>query len=289
MAIFLITGANGQLGCELKDISKGFYGYDFVFTDVSELDLTDAAATKAFIEDLKPDWIINCAAYNFVDRAESEPALAQLVNTTAVANITDAISGSACRFIHFSTDYVFGGSGNIPFSETSPVNPQGVYARSKLEGEKAALKHKDTMVIRTSWLYSVYGSNFLKTIIAKGGETGNLRVVFDQTGSPTWAFDLATAVMTIASGVIRNQLAFSAGIYHYSNEGVCSWYDFAKEIVLEAGIECSIAPVLSREYVTPASRPAYSVLNKQKIRETYGIEIPHWRSSLTKCISKIKS
>ncbi len=287
MAVFLITGADGQLGSELKEISKGYYGYDFVFTDVKELDITDAESTAKFISDIKPDWIINCAAYNLVDMAESEPDKAMLINSRAVSHIAEAISGTLCRLIHFSTDYVFGGSGNTPYAETAPVNPAGAYARSKYEGEKAALKHNDTMVVRTSWLYSTHGNNFMKTILSKARETGDLRVVFDQTGTPTWAFDLATAIMHIASGVIRNQLAFSAGIYNYSNEGVCTWYDFAREIVLEAGIECSITPVLSREYHAPAVRPAYSVLNKLKIRETYNIEIPHWRTSLRNCIGKL--
>jgi dTDP-4-dehydrorhamnose reductase len=288
MAEILITGADGQLGNELREVSKNYYGYNFIFTDVGNLDISDGGKLKAFISENRPDWIINCAAYNFVDRAETESEKAYLINSIAVKNIADAIKDTPCRFIHFSTDYVFDGSLNLPYNENSPVDPRGEYGRSKLAGEKAAITHSETMIIRTSWLYSSYGANFLKTILSKAKENDTLRVVFDQTGTPTYARDLAGGVMQIVAGVIRNQLAFNAGIYHYSNEGVCSWYDFATEIIKTAGIDCKVMPVRSSEYPTAAKRPAYSVLDKSKIKDTYNIEIPHWRTSVADCIKLLK-
>ena len=284
MAIILITGANGQLGNELKLVSKIYYGYDFVFTDIDALDITNAADTREFILSTSPDWIINCAAYNQVDKAESDTENANLVNCTAVDNIIESIKGTECRFIHFSTDYVFSGKSYIPYNEYSAPEPFSAYGKSKLAGEKAALAHHASMIIRTSWLYSSFGANFVKTILKKAREKGSLNVVFDQTGTPTYAADLAEAIMIIVSGVIRNQLAYIPGIYHYSNEGVCSWYDFALEIVQEAGIECQIFPVLSGQYPMAAQRPPYSVLDKTRIKENYGIEIPHWRCSLQRCL-----
>lgn len=287
MAVILITGANGQLGSELKTVSKNYYGYHFEFTDICDLDITDANLTSDFIKKTGPDWIVNCAAYNFVDKAENESDKAMLINGTAVRNIAESIRGSECRFIHISSDYVFDGKSNVPYNENSVPNPLGVYGRSKLEGENAALLHNGSMIIRTAWLYSSHGVNFVKTIINKAKENESLRVVFDQTGTPTWAANLAESIMLIISGVIRNQIAFNAGIYHYSNEGVCSWYDFADAIVKEAGLNCKIIPVLSKDYPSLAQRPFYSVLDKSKIKENYNLVIPHWRSSLKKCIKQL--
>ncbi len=284
MAVILVTGASGQLGSELRVVSKNYLGYEFLFTDMDELDITDNEKVKKFIEENIPDWIINCAAYNLVDKAEAEPEEANLINCTGVKNIANAVKGSECRFIHLSTDYVFDGKAFIPYNESSATGPVSVYGRSKLAGEAEALRHHGSMVIRTSWLYSSFGNNFVKTIIRKGKEKELLKVVFDQTGSPTYAADLASAIMNIVAGVIRNQVAFTAGIYHYSNEGVCSWYDFAAEIIREAEIICKVLPVLSAEYPTVARRPFYTVLDKSKIKETYNLEIPHWRQSLKKCI-----
>jgi len=284
MAVILITGALGQLGNELKVVSGNYLGYEFIFTDKDELDITSYEKVKQFIETSRPDWVINCAAYNLVDKAESEPAIADLINSIAVKNISEAVKGSECRFIHISSDYVFDGNSNIPYTESSPTGPMGAYGRSKLAGELEALHHHGSMVIRTSWLYSSFGTNFVKTIINKGKEKGLLKVVFDQIGSPTYAADLASAIMHIVAGVIRNQTAFNAGMYHYSNEGVCSCYDFATEIINETGIVCKIIPVHSSEYPSTARRPFYSVLSKSKIKETYNLEIPHWRASLAKCI-----
>ncbi len=284
MAVILITGANGQLGSELKNASKSYYGYDFIFTDISDLDISSPDKTADFIHKTRPDWIINCAAYNLVDKAEDEYDKALLINGTAVKNIAEVIKGSECRFIHISTDYVFDGNSNVPYRESSVTNPLSAYGRSKLEGEKGALLHHGSMIIRTSWLYSSFGTNFVKTILNKAKEKDLMKVVFDQTGSPTWAADLAEAILNIISGVIRNRIAFNAGIYQYTNEGICSWYDLALETVKEAGLQCKIIPILSKDYPTAAKRPFYSVLDKSKIKENYNLEIPHWRSSLKKCI-----
>lgn len=288
MAVILVTGARGQLGNELRSASKSYYGYDFIFTDIDTLDISESGKTIAFIQKTAPDWIINCAAYNLVDKAESENDKAMLINSTAVSNIYDAIRGTECRFIHFSSDYVFNGQSNVPYNEYSATDPVNTYGRSKLAGEKAALSHHASMIIRTSWLYSSYGANFVKTIMNRAKEKGSVSVVFDQAGTPTYAGDLAEAVMQIVAGVIRNQVAFIPGIYHYSNEGVCSWYDFAEAVVREAGIDCRVQPILTKNYPTAAKRPAYSVLDKSKIKETYNFEIPHWRSSLKRCIKLLQ-
>jgi dTDP-4-dehydrorhamnose reductase len=288
MAIILITGAQGQLGNELKVVSKNYYGYDFIFTDIDTLDITSNEQTSEFIKKSKPDWIINCAAYNLVDKAESEPNQALLINGVAVKNITEVIRGSECRLIHVSTDYVYDGQSNVPYNEYSNANPLSAYGRSKLEGEKYALLHQGSMIIRTSWLYSSFGNNFVKTILRYGAEKESLKVVYDQTGSPTYAADLAEAIMSIISGVIRNRIAMNSGIYNYSNEGVCTWYDFACEIIKEGGLTCGVYPVLTKDYKQIAQRPAYSVMDKSKIKENYGLSIPHWRTSLIKCMKLLK-
>ena len=288
MAIILITGSKGQLGNELKVVSENYYGYDFIFTDIDTLDLTSQEKTSEFIKKSKPDWIINCAAYNLVDKAETEPDKALLVNGTAVKNITEVIRGSECRFIHLSTDYIYDGQSNVPYNEYVTPNPLSSYGRSKLAGEKYALLHPGSMIIRTSWLYSSFGNNFVKTILRHAAEKESLKVVFDQTGTPTYAADLAEAIIHIISGVIRNQVAMNSGLYNYSNEGVCSWYDFASEIINDAGLNCKVLPVLSKDYPQAAQRPKYSVMDKSKIKENYGLSIPHWRSSLIRCMKLLK-
>jgi dTDP-4-dehydrorhamnose reductase len=287
MAVVLVTGANGQLGNELKKISRKYWGYDFLFTDIDELNITDDKKVSQFIDENRPDWIINCAAYNMVDKAETEKEEANLINHLAVRNIASVIKGTDCRLIHISTDYVFSGGSNVPYCENDYTEPLTEYGKSKLAGEKAALLHNYSMVIRTSWLYSSFGSNFVKTIISKAAEKDSLNVVFDQTGSPTWAADLADAIMVLLSSVIRNQIAFNAGIYHYSNEGICSWFDFAVAIIEEAGLKCNVIPVRSETLNYAAKRPSYSVLDKTRIRESYNIEIPYWRTSLKKCLKEI--
>lgn len=284
MAVILITGADGQLGNELRVVSKSFYGYDFIFTDLDTLDISNYEMLSEFIGKTNPDWVINCAAYTQVDKAESDPEGANLINGTAVKNISGIIHGTDCRFIHISTDYVFDGKSSVPYNENSIVNPASAYGRSKLAGEKYALLHNGSMVIRTSWLYSSFGNNFVKTILKAARDKDSIGVVFDQTGSPTYAADLASAIMFIVSGVIRNHFALNAGIYNYANEGACTWYDLATEIVTEAGLSCRVNPILTRDYPKPAARPEYSVLDKTKIKETYGLSIPHWRSSLKQCL-----
>jgi dTDP-4-dehydrorhamnose reductase len=231
---------------------------------------------------------VNCAAYNLVDKAEIEQEAAMLINSASVKNLTEAITRYDCKFIHLSTDYVYGDVSNVPYNEEVTPEPQSVYARSKFSGERQALMHRGSMIIRTSWLYSTYGQNFVKTMLRYGAEKESLRVVFDQTGTPTYAADLADTIMKIISGVIRNHFAFKPGLYNYSNEGVCTWFDFATEIIREAGLNCNVYPILSKDFPQAAKRPSYSVMDKSKIKENYNIVIPHWRRSLLKCLQLIK-
>jgi len=284
MAVILVTGASGQLGRELKVKSKNYFGYEFLFTDIDTLDITDGKKVRKFINQNFCDWIINCAAYNFVEKAETEYDKAIQINSFAVKNLVDSIKGTDSRLIHFSTDYVFDGKSNVPYKETSVTNPLSAYGKSKLEGEISALQHPGSMIIRTSWLYSEFGNNFVKSILNKGKVNEPLNVVFDQIGTPTYAADLADAVLLIISKVIKNQFAFNAGLYHYSNEGVCSWYDFATEIINESGFNCKVLPILTKDLRSAVQRPPYSVLDKSKIKENYSVEIPHWRQSLRRCI-----
>lgn len=287
MTGILVTGASGQLGSELKELSSRFSGYSFIFTDTPEMDITDAEASRSFIKAAEPAWIINCAAYTAVDRAEEEEPLATLVNARGVENIVNAISDTECRLIHISTDYVFDGNSPRPYTEEDKPSPASAYGRSKLAGETAALACPRSIVIRTSWLYSSYGKNFVRTILGKAGSSQNISVVADQTGSPTYAADLAAAIMEIISGTIQNRLNFVPGIFNYADEGHCSWFDLATEIVAAAGSECRVNAVRSSAYPSRVNRPAFSVLDKTKIRETYNITIPHWRASLNRCIIKI--
>ncbi|HVN58077.1 MAG TPA: dTDP-4-dehydrorhamnose reductase [Bacteroidales bacterium] len=284
MSVILITGAMGQLGNELKIAAKKHFGNDFIFTDFDTLDITDGDLLHDFIKRRKPDWIINCAAYNFVDKAESEHEKAHMINGLAVRNIISVIRDSPCRLIHISTDYVFDGKSSVPYRESDKPNPLSVYGNSKLEGERFALVHPHSLVIRTSWLYSSYGHNFVKTILRLAAGDDQLKVVDDQVGSPTYAADLAHSILDIIAGVNSHQIAFNAGIYHFSNEGSCSWYEFATAILEEAHINKSITPVKMAQYGAVAVRPAYSVLNKSKITDNYRLAIPHWRTSLSKCM-----
>ena len=287
MTTILVTGASGQLGSELRELSSRYGGYGFIFTDTGELDITDAEATSKFFRENSPSWVINCAAYTAVDRAEEEETMATVINAGGVTNLVNAMQGSNCRLIHLSTDYVFDGTSPVPYSEDDTPSPASAYGRSKLAGEKAALGWPNTMIIRTSWLYSSYGNNFVKTILGKAGSAQSLSVVFDQVGSPTYAADLAAAIMDIISGVIRNSHNFVPGIFNYSDEGVCSWFDLACEIVREADSPCTVIPVRSSAWPSKVKRPAYSVLDKTRIKEHYNITIPNWRTSLIKCITKI--
>jgi dTDP-4-dehydrorhamnose reductase len=287
MSTILVTGASGQLGSEIRERSGRYSGYTFVFTDTDELDITDPEATASFIQELSPSWIINCAAYTAVDKAEEDEETATLINAVGVVNIVSALAGSDCRLIHISTDYVFDGTSSVPYLEDDTPSPDSAYGRSKLAGEKAAMTWPQTLIIRTSWLYSSYGNNFVKTILGKAGSLQSINVVFDQTGSPTYAADLASAILEIIGGVIQNRHVFVPGIFNYSNEGVCSWFDLATEIVAVAGSECRVMPVRSSAYPSRVRRPAYSVLDKTRIRENYNLTIPYWRISLNNCISKI--
>lgn len=287
MITILVTGCMGQLGNELMAASKNYFGYEFIFTDLNELDITNSELTNKFIKTENPDWIINCAAYTAVDKAETEVEKAFLINSTGIENIVNAIKGTDCKLIHISTDYVYNGQSCTPYSENDETDPSSIYGNSKLAGEKHVLLHPESLIIRTSWLYSSFGNNFVKTILRLSSEKEFLKVVYDQVGTPTYAADLATSILSIISGVIKNQTAFIPGIYNYSNEGVCSWFDFAVAINQLSGSTCKISPVLSEEFPLPAKRPFYSVLNKKKIKETYNLNIPHWRESLAKCIIQL--
>lgn len=287
MTAILVTGSKGQLGNEIKSLSGAYSGYEFVFTDSGELDITSRDAVTGLIKDVNPGWIINCASYTAVDKAEDNPHEAFAVNADGPANIVSAIYGTECRFLHISTDYIFDGKSNIPYTEADLPNPLSIYGKSKFEGEINALHHHRTMIVRTSWLYSSFGNNFIKTMLRLLREGRQPKVVFDQTGSPTYAYGLASALLTVISGVIRNRFPYVPGIYNYSDEGVCSWFDLAAEVALEAGFDDSVVPCLTEEYPSRAARPAYSVLNNKKIKDTYGINTVHWRKNLKKCLEKL--
>ncbi len=280
----LVTGANGQLGSEIKYLSQ-FHNLSFIFTDIDELDITCIDDVRAFFSSHKIDYVINCAAYTAVDKAEEEKELADLVNHTAARNLAVISKEFKAKLIHISTDFVFDGKSSIPYTERDKTNPVSVYGATKLAGEKAVLKYgREIIIIRTSWLYSSYGTNFVKTMIRLSKERDSLGIVSDQIGTPTYARDLAETILHII-----NSGHFQSGIYHYSNEGAASWYDFAKAIVETAGIKCNIYPIETSQYPTPAKRPPYSLLNKAKIKNVYAINIPDWKNSLEKCINLIQS
>ena len=283
----LVTGANGQLGCEMRRLGA-VSPNNYVFTDVAELDITDASAVLVAVKENGIEAIVNCAAYTNVDKAESDEETAELINATAVGNLARAMKEVGGTLFHVSTDYVFGCDGNTPRTEDMPLNPLGVYGRTKLHGEQAILESGcKALILRTAWLYSEYGNNFLKTMMRLTAEREQLNVVFDQVGTPTYAGDLALAIFSIIeAGVYEG----NEGIYHFSNEGVCSWYDFAVEIAAAAGnTGCRINPCHSSEFPSPVTRPPYSVLDKTKIKNTFDIDIPHWRESMEYCIKRIKA
>ena len=283
MKNILITGANGQLGNEMRVLSAENPEYTYFFTDVAELDICDAKAVLDFVKTNQINVIVNCAAYTAVDNAEDNVELCTKLNADAVGYLAKAAEANEAEFIQISTDYVFDGTAHIPYQETAPTCPNSVYGHTKLVGEQNALTFcTRSMVIRTAWLYSTFGNNFVKTMIRLGKERDTLGVIFDQVGTPTYARDLARAIFAaIRQGVVP-------GVYHFSNEGVCSWYDFTKAIHRLAGITtCCVKPLHTEEYPTPAKRPHYSVLDKTKIKETYHIEIPYWMDSLQSCISEL--
>ncbi len=279
----LVTGANGQLGSALRELAEGQSQLHLVFTDVAELDITDAQAVKAFVAQEDIDAIINCAAYTAVDRAEEDTAFCALLNTDAPRFLAEAMAERGGEIIHVSTDYVFDGTAHTPYTEDVPTNPQSAYGRTKLAGEQAVLAAcEQSAIVRTAWLCSPFGKNFVKTMLSLGLEGKDLRVVYDQIGTPTFAHDLAAALYTIINKGVQR------GIYHYSNEGAVSWYDFAQAVRRIAAIDKGcIAPVLSDAYPTPAKRPHYSVLHKGKIKEVYGIVIPYWEDSLRLCLDRL--
>ena len=280
----LLTGCNGQLGNEIQLLEKDYGQHRFFNTDVAELDITNQLAVADFVGRNEIDGIINCAAYTAVDKAEDNKELCTTLNTVAPAYLAAAVEKRGGWIVQVSTDYVFNGKAHKPYVETDTPSPDSVYGSTKLAGELGVQKFcKRAMVIRTAWLYSTFGNNFVKTMIRLGKERAELGVVFDQIGTPTYAGDLAKAIMTAVEKGIK------PGVYHFSNEGVISWYDFTKAIHRIAGITtCKVRPIHTSEYPTPANRPHFSVLDKTKIKETYDMEIPYWEDSLHKCIEKLK-
>ena len=279
----LVTGCNGQLGNEIQLLEKEYPQHTYFNTDVAELDITNQLAVNDFINRHAIDGVINCAAYTAVDKAEGDKELCTTLNTVAPSYLAAAIDKRGGWIIHVSTDYVFDGTHHTPYVETDTPSPDSVYGSTKLAGELGVSKFcKKHMIIRTAWLYSAFGNNFVKTMIRLGKEKTELGVIFDQIGTPTYARDLAVAIMTAVDKGIET------GVYHYSNEGVISWYDFTKAIHRIAGIKyCKVRPLHTSEYPTAANRPAYSVLDKTKIKQTYGIEIPYWEDSLKECIERL--
>ncbi len=261
--------------------SKPYSAFRFIFTDIDELDICDKSALDEFVKSNKVDVIVNCAAYTAVDKAEDDVELCYKINDRAVRNIGEVATANGLKVIHVSTDYVFDGTNHVPYTEDQSVCPATVYGKSKLAGEQALLETcSQSVILRTSWLYSSFGNNFVKTMLKLGVERDSLNVIFDQVGTPTYAADLAEAILKIL-----NHENFVPGIFHFSNEGVCSWYDFTKTIHRIAGISCDVHPIETRDYPTRTPRPFYSVLNKAKIKTTYGITIPHWEESLQQCIA----
>ena len=279
----LVTGSNGQVGKELKKIAASFPQFDFIFLSREDLPIHHFEMVRSYFNVYNPKYLINCAAYTAVDRAESEKDLAFQVNGEAVGVLSVICKANHTKFIHISTDYVFDGTAKVPYKEDSPTNPQSVYGASKLEGEKQALQfNPDSIIIRTSWVYSEYGKNFVKTMLKLLQEKEEINVVNDQVGSPTYAADLADAIMQIIA-----LQKWQPGIYNYSNEGIISWYDFAVAIKELIGSHCRINPIPGSAYLTPAKRPAYSVLDKTKIQTVFGIQLKNWKESLSTCRSHI--
>lgn len=280
----LVTGANGQLGNEMQVLARENLQHTYFFTDVQELDICDEQAVYTYVSEHKIDIIVNCAAYTAVDKAEDNVELCDKLNNIAPGYLARAAQANGAAMIQVSTDYVFDGTAHIPYTEEEPTCPASVYGSTKLAGEQNVMDHcEKAMVIRTAWLYSIYGNNFVKTMIRLGQERDSLGVIFDQIGTPTYANDLAQAIFAaINKGVVR-------GIYHFSDEGVCSWYDFTVAIHRLAGIaSCKVKPLHTADYPAKAPRPHYSVLDKTKIKDTFGIEIPHWEESLKRCINQLR-
>ncbi len=291
MISIVVTGSNGQVGSELQALAAVYPQFQFHFTDAHTLDITKSEQVSDFFAKHRPNYCINCAAYTAVDKAETESDLAQQINVAGAQNLAEACAKHQVQLFHLSTDYVYHNQQNTPFKEGDPTHPKSVYALTKLAGDDIALAtNVQTMVLRTSWVYSSFGHNFVKTMIRLGTERDQLGIVFDQIGTPTYARDLADAMLHLIEQ--KEEGKFSAaqlqGIFHYSNEGVCSWYDFALAIFELENISCIVKPIETTAYPTPASRPAFSVLNKQKFTSTFDVDIPHWRESLRACLVELK-
>ncbi|MGI5974373.1 MAG: dTDP-4-dehydrorhamnose reductase [Paludibacter sp.] len=285
MQTILVTGSKGQLGNEIRILAPSYPQFNFIFTDIEELDICNRRSVDDFFAAHKIDLLINCAAYTAVDRAEDDRLMCYQINKDAVGYLGEASSRHGVKMLHISTDYVFDGKSYIPYTEEIPMSPTSVYGQSKAEGEQLLTSVlQDAVIVRTSWLYSSFGNNFVKTMLRLGRERTSLQVVFDQVGTPTYAADLADALLQIISAG-----KLIPGIYHYSNEGVCSWYDFALAIFKLAKIECDVLPINSKDYPTKTPRPHYSVLNKQKVKSTYNLRIAHWEDSLRLCIQKLEN
>ncbi len=285
----LITGGRGQLGQEIQGLSytHAYREYRFLHTDIETLDITQAGRLEDYIAENAVHCVINCASYTNVDKAEADQEAAMLVNGMAPGLLAGACSLSGAWLIHPGTDYVFDGQRPVPYREEDTPAPLSFYGKSKLEGEKAVLDYERGTVVRTSWLYSTHGHNFFKTIMRVAKERDELNVVYDQTGTPTWARDFARVLLMIAVNSLSGNGSYGKELFHYSNEGVGSWYDFAHEIVTLTGINCRVRPVETQQYPLPARRPSYSVMNKAKIRSRLSIDIPHWKESLRNCISQL--
>lgn len=283
--IILITGSQGQLGSEFHKISFAFPQYQFIFSDRKSLDITDEQAVNDFFSKNKITVCVNCAAYTAVDKAEQEKELAEKVNTTAVGYLAKACKEHDVQFIHISTDYVFNGKATRPYLSTDQTNPVNFYGSTKLAGEQMAIALNDkTIIIRTAWVYSSFGNNFVKTMMRLMKDRESIGVVNDQLGSPTYAGDLAEAIMHII-----NQDHFIPGVYHYTNEGITTWYNFAKEIAMLIKTKCVVNPISTEQFPTPAARPAYSVLDTEKIQSIFNLQIPNWQDSLQKCLAEISA
>ncbi len=280
MQKILVTGANGQLGSELRELSKFIFQFEWIFTDIEDLNLSDLESLASQISIINPDILINCAAYTAVDKAESETELADVLNHQAVAIMANWTLANNCKFIHVSTDYVFDGTSSIALNEDAPTSPINVYGKTKLAGERACRnENPESIIIRTYWVYSIFGANFVKTMARLMKEKDRLNVVNDQIGSPTYAADLAQAILDILS-----HSNWRAGIYNYSNEGEISWHEFALAIQEIGRFECKVCGISSSQYPTPAKRPAFSLLDKNKIKATYSLSIPDYKVSLRKCM-----
>ena len=284
----LVTGSNGQLGSEIKDVSASYKSFRFFFMDLPALDICNSSQLDLFIAKNKIHTVINCAAYTAVDAAEENAVIAEQINGAGVLNLVHALTKVNGKLIHISTDYVFDGNGFLPYQESDKTNPMGVYGKTKRNGELAVINGDiDGIVIRTSWLYSAYGTNFVKTMRRLGKERNELNVIYDQLGTPTNASDLAKTCLDILAYSKETNINAKGNVYHYSNEGVASWYDFAKSIMELGKIDCEVIPIETKDYLTEAKRPHFSVLNKAKIKNDFEIEIPYWRASLAQCISKL--